>query len=312
MTQIVTIQPGEKGIDVAYHYPTGASIRAKGYTFAVVYDSPNVKKNATDAVVQDYIDCGLGVWHVYEVNAAHTMLGRNAGIADAQAFNKTLARRQQPLEVAGIFANDTDTTAANVAPHLAYMLGAQSAFTWPMGGYLDIDLASASSARIPWSLLWLPNAWAWDHPNPRLKSAAIQQARDLGYHMIQGRISDDVSEPSYDSIDRIAVDINHCIRPCVAWGNPRKEPTVTPYVFQLADGELGIRHESGSRSINDGELRGPYKGETVYPVPAGSNWEAWIKQELAKYVADLQPGASPGPAPGPLTLKGQFSGVIAQ
>lgn len=92
---------------------------------------------------------------------------------------------------------------------------------------------------------------------------------------------------------------------------------MTPYIFKLSNGDLGIRHEAGSRNLNDGELQGPYKTETIYNVPPGSNWEYWIKQELAKYEHDLQgPGNAPAPIPVPgppvpLNLVFQGTGIIA-
>ena len=240
MNTVMEVLPGMKGIDVAYHYPTGASIRAAGYDFAVIYDSPNTLKNATDATVDDYLTNGLGVWHVYEINKDRTLLGRQAGRTDAQAFNKTLTRRGVPENVAGIFANDTNTTAGNVNSQTAYMQGAYSLFSWDMGGYQDIDLTAAASPTVQFDLLWLPNAWAWDHPNPKLKSVAIQEATDLGYHMIQGRLSDDTTEPSYDMMEGIAVDINHCIRACLSWGAPRtKENDMLPVITNTEPYTLG-------------------------------------------------------------------------
>ena len=72
MNDTVTVQPGERGIDCSYHYPNGAAIRAAGYTFAIGYYSPNPAKNLPLAVAHDWIDNGLAVWRVYEVNAGHT------------------------------------------------------------------------------------------------------------------------------------------------------------------------------------------------------------------------------------------------
>jgi hypothetical protein len=88
---------------------------------------------------------------------------------------------------------------------------------------------------------------------------------------------------------------------------PIGEP-VTPYVFKLADGSIGIRHESGARHVNSGELEGPLNGERVWPVPALSAWEDWIKRELAQYERELD--ATPAPPGGPLPVSG-FVGTIA-
>ena len=80
-----------------------------------------------------------------------------------------------------------------------------------------------------------------------------------------------------------------------------------PYVFQLADGGIGIRHESGSRSVNGGELEGPLAGETVYHIPAGSNWEGWVLKELAKYQRDLDPPVAPAPGDQTFTGTGEIT-----
>lgn len=297
MTQLRTIEPGEKGIDVSYHYPSGAAIRAKGYTFALGYVSPNPLKNLPKAVAEDWIDNGLGVWPIWEVNAGWTNGGESRGRIDGM-----LARQQSealgcPHEVPPIAANDTNTDATSLPTHLGYAQGyAVTVTPYPLGSYCDLDLGRALAYA---QLLWLPNAYRWSIPSPLPKSVAVQRARDIGYHMIQGRLTDDTNEPSYDVIDGINVDINHCIKRCIAWGNPKvEEQPMTPYIFKLADGSLGIRHESGSRSINDGEMSGPFKGETVYDVPAGSNWEAWIRDELAKYTTDLDP-----PQPQPVDVR---------
>lgn len=85
--------------------------------------------------------------------------------------------------------------------------------------------------------------------------------------------------------------------------------TITPYLFKLASGDVGLRHESGSRGVNLGEVEGPFQGETVYDIPADSYWEHWIKLELAKYANDLALSV-PTPQPAPVPLRVTLEGTI--
>lgn len=64
-----------------------------------------------------------------------------------------------------------------------------------------------------------------------------------------------------------------------------------PYLFRLADGGLGVRDTTGTRPLNGGEIEGPFAGERVWDVPKDSNWEGWIRRELAKYERELDPPA---------------------
>lgn len=77
---------------------------------------------------------------------------------------------------------------------------------------------------------------------------------------------------------------------------PIGEP-MKPYLFELPGGGVGVRDTTGSRSINAEEIAegGPYVSEKVWKVPPGSNWEAWIRAELAKYERELDPPVAAGP-----------------
>lgn len=250
MTMTCEIFPGEKGIDASFHYPSGASILAAGYTFAIGYISPNPKKNIPLAVILDWIACGLGVWLVWEVNAGQTSGGEPQGLIDGQIANRQATTLTCPYDVAVIAANDTDTTGANIEAEYGYMRGFyNSVAPFMFGGYMDIDLGARVNKWPYTKLLTLPNAWAWDHPNPKLKTVAIQQATDLGYHLIQGRLTDDPKDPSYDNIDGIAVDILHCIRQCTAWGNPREETDMSDTITFQYNGGIYMWHPAMTSPI---------------------------------------------------------------
>ena len=284
------IRPGEKGFDVAFHYPSAQSAKAQGYTFMVGYDSPNPLKNLSPVKAQEYLDADMGVWIVYEVNAGQTNLGYGAGLNDGRMSDIHLST-WYPSDIATLAANDTDTTAANIVKQTSYHTGFKDGIQKSKGLYGDIDIGKATS----WDLGWLPNAWGWDHPNPKLKSIAIQQARELGYHMVQGRMSDDVSEPSYDTIDGIAVDINWCIKECYAWGNPRKDTDMNAITFEVTDlpgiylWAPGMTNPIPFDNLVDLDLIGTAMGATRCTAP--------ISQEMYNRLHVSTQGPQPGPGP---------------
>jgi len=163
---------------------------------------------------------------------------------------------------------------------------------YDFGGYLDTDLGDKVKTFSRLSIL--PSAWNWSNPIARLpnetqsdyyrrgQAGAELKAKNLGYQLLQ--------RSSFSLDGKYPVDPLFCINPFQAWGNPLiEEEPMTPYVFQLANGGLGIRYEAGSRSINGGELEGPLHGEIVHLIPANSTWEYWVLQELAKYERELNP-----------------------
>lgn len=55
------------------------------------------------------------------------------------------------------------------------------------------------------------------------------------------------------------------------------------YLGRLANGDYFVRGAGVARRVNQEELDGIYRGLTVVDIPAGSNMEYWVKQELKAY-----------------------------
>ena len=239
------VSVGEKGFDVGTNYPSAQAALEQGYTFMCGYDSTNPGKNLPRNKADEYLDAGLAVFIVFEINAGRTTLGGTVGTLDGLLHKSHMDKYGYPVDAPSIAANDTDTTNVNIIPQTAYHENFKIASQRVKGLYGDIDIGYATE----WDLGWLPNAWSWDHPNPRLKSESIKAATALGYHMIQGRLTDNLAEPSYDVIDGINVDINWCIKDCYGWGNPKGELEMIDIV---RDAETG---NDKYMVTNDGTLR---------------------------------------------------------
>jgi len=164
---------------------------------------------------------------------------------------------------------------------------------------------------------WVPNFTTWRarHPDLPVWYANYSlsdlpsggQQESAKYKACLWQWSSQVMVPGIDTVSRPGIDVSEIENleqileaahvaakpPVPPTPHPPSEEPLTPYVFQLADGGIGIRHESGSRSVNAGELEGPLAGETVHQIPKGSNWEGWVLKELAKYQRDLDPAAVP-------------------
>lgn len=57
------------------------------------------------------------------------------------------------------------------------------------------------------------------------------------------------------------------------------------YLGRLSDGSYFVRGAGIARRVSQEELDGVYRGLTVVDVPAGSNMEYWVRQELKAYDA---------------------------
>lgn len=202
-----TIQVGETGVDFAYSKPPPARLVELGYSFVVGYVSSNQSKNLLNP--HDYINAGLGVIYVFELSATRPNGGAVAGTADGAFAKAWLQGCGYPTDVPVIAAFDTNSTAANLAAHVAYFNAfAVSAAPYPIGAYLDADLA----ARVDEAIGWLPLAWSWSGSS---KADAEQKARALGYHVLQGK--------GFYIDNQWAVDPNVAIRPFPTWGNSKEE-----------------------------------------------------------------------------------------
>ena len=65
-------------------------------------------------------------------------------------------------------------------------------------------------------------------------------------------------------------------------GGTTEEPMID-YIGRLDGGIYFVRGGGAARRVNQEELDGVYAGLKVYDVPAGSNWEYWVGQELKAY-----------------------------
>src|SRR5882724_1844563 len=274
---IRTIVPGEKGVDFSYTKPPPQLLIDKGYTFCAGYSSFNPGKNCLKP--QDYIDAGLAYFDLWEVNQTRCSGGYDLGAIDGLSAMQQAETKGVPQGVALIACCDTNSTVLNIDAHTRYMYAFESHNTlYGMGAYLDTDLGEAIKNIS--SLSILPSAWYWSNPIPRLpketdadyykrgQAGAELKAFNLGYKVLQ--------RSSFKIDNLYPVDPLFCINPFEAWGNPITESyPMEPYVFQLANGGFGIRHEAGSRSMNDGEKERPYKDEKVWQIPKDSNWEFW-------------------------------------
>lgn len=290
---IRTVKPGETGLDFSYTKPPPKLVKELGHTFVAGYSSFNPGKNCLNP--QAYIDEGLAYIDLWEVTQTRCDGGFSQGSLDGIEEGKQAKAKGVPPGVAVVACCDTNSVPNTINAHSLYMQGfGLNNPLYGLGGYIDTDLAS----RVPFDLAILPSAWYWSNPISKLpnetqaeyykrgQEGAEFKAKVLGYHLLQ--------RSSFKINNLYSVDPLFCIREFQAWGNPlTQEEPMTPYVFQLDNGGFGIRHESGSRSINDGELAGPYKSEVVYKIPKGSNWEAWVLMELAKYENDLNPSSAP-------------------
>jgi hypothetical protein len=297
-----TVKAGEKGVDFSFAKPPGDRLLELGYTFVVGYISvppSNPAKNISKAQCEAYIAAGLKVLLVWEQTATTPNQGALVGTSNGRDAKLLAEARGYPTDVPILTAVDTNTVILNIAAQEAYVRAfAVACAPYPIGIYGDTDILSRCQGL--WRIGWVPNAWSWSGSS-RLNTEA--KARALGAHVLQ--------RTGYHIDNSWAVDPNEAIADFPAWGKvppPIGEP-VTPYVFKLADGSIGIRHESGARHVNSGELEGPLTGERVWPVPALSAWEAWIKRELAQYERELD-APTPAPPGGPLPVSG-FVGTIA-
>jgi hypothetical protein len=222
--------------------------------------------------------------------------------------------------VALIAANDTNTTAANIVQQTAYMLAFQSV-TVPQFGrgmYDDTDLA----AVVPFDLGHLPNAYSWSAPT---KSVAVAKAKALGYHMIQGRLTDSQTDPSYVTVDGIAVDLNHCIRDCYGWGKPISKPptkddemapavihNTEPRAFPFPGGPVYQPGVVKYLLMEDGRPRRATGPElTARGLPTGPDaGTGWSNQDFIDAGGEWTEPTSGGPVPPAQPFPTGFTGVF--
>lgn len=221
------IQPGELGFDFSFSKPPPDAIIRAGGTFVMGYSSnppANPDKNCTNP--QDYIDAGLAYVDIWETFNTRSLQGFSAGVVDGLAHAAQAEQKGVPAGVPIVATSDTNTAPTNVNAQKAYMTGyLRNNTPYQYGGYMDTDLGAAMYGD--WTLGVLPNAWFWSNPIRQLpgesnadyaargRAGAELKATALGYHLFQHK--------GYALERRWNVDPNICVRPFLAWGNPREE-----------------------------------------------------------------------------------------
>lgn len=281
------IKPGDVVLDYSSWRPTKAELEALKVKAVVRYIAPGIPRSKLiTKAEQEFLfsePYPVGVLYVYEWQADRANLGGTVGLSDGYFSREKCKELGYPAheKLALIIAIDTNTVATNIEAHKAYSaafdrgLGEYSA----MGIYGDSDIIKFCIDFNITMLNWLVGARSWGHS---LEGVHVEQkvvGSTASYDMNVVHIPFYVWLPS--SNDEFQEE------------KEGDEPMV-PYIFQLANGGIGIRHESGSRSVNGGELEGPLKGEVIYQIPPGSNWEGWVTKELLKYERDLEPQAPVG------------------
>lgn len=289
----IWIMPGDVVLDYAFWRPTAQEIKDRNIRCVVRYISYGTSsKRITKEEILFLHSHGVAILIIFEWLATRANLGRQAGLDDGAFSHNNLHELDYPvdLELAALFAIDTNTIAGNISQHAAYSKGFDEGLGdyTASGIYGDNDIISWCIANNITILNWWAGASAWSNGNPPVEGCHVRQT-------ISG------STPNFDN--------NKVLKPFKAW-LPHEESDneiMTPYVFKLASGAVGIRHEAGARHVNDGELTGPLKGEIIYDVPQGSNWEFWIAKELNKYERELDPPVVNVNVPIPTKFSGTLS-----
>ncbi len=216
---MVIVHTGDTGVDFSFARPPAQRLVELGYKFVVGYISvppAAPAKNITATECQAYLAAGLKVLLVWEMNASRASLGGVYGNRDGADAKIRAAALGYPTDCPILFADDTNTTAANIDKHEEYMrAAADSCHPYPMGIYGDIDILGRCAGL--WEIGWLPNAWSWSGTS---RKDAEAKARVVGAHVLQhtGFYIDNVW----------AVDPNEAIADFPAWGLTVDPPTPHP------------------------------------------------------------------------------------
>lgn len=295
--QLIPIGLEDVVLDYAFWRPTAQEIAERKIKCVVRYISYGTSKKRVTKEEIDFLHSnGVAVLIIFEWNATRANQGRPAGLEDGAFSHNNLHELGYPVGCAALFAIDTNTIPANASQHQAY----SEAFDEALGDYTasgiygDNDIISYCILNNITILNWWAGASAWSNGKPPVSGCHVRQT-------ISG------STPNFDN--------NRVLIPFEAW-LPHEESDVIepmkPYVFKLANGDVGIRSELGSRAANLGELEpaGPLFGETIYDIPKDSNWEYWVTKELKKYERDLD--APPvGTFPSKITLNSTGEGTLS-
>lgn len=294
LSQIAYLQPGDVVLDYAAFRPSVQLLRdlkVKAVCRYIAQTTRITGKLLTPSETSFYHNLGIGVIPNFESYATRASGGYALGAVDGLFAQVWGEQNNYPPEGRIVASDDTNVTSATVPTHLQYQIGFDDKCrSWGTGPYGDNDIMQACvDAGRSDQILWYAGARAWSNYALPIAECHFMQT-------VKGSVAG-------------VYDMNIVLRSFPVWlpnNNAVKEEPMQPYVFSLNNGVVGIRHESGARHVNEGELTGPLKGEVVHPIPAGSNWEAWVLKELAKYESDLNPQT----ADSSIGAAGQLTGVI--
>lgn len=159
------ITGGRRGIDYSYARPSGAAIRADGYTFAARYLSYEPGKNLTRGEADGLRSQGIDVVVVWEAGAYDALDGYGVGVQDAQVAEQQAAAAGSPSDRPIYFAIDFDASAGQQGAIDAYFDGVASVIgrnrTGAYGGYYPIKrLFDAGKIRYGWqTFAWSGGLW---------------------------------------------------------------------------------------------------------------------------------------------------------
>ena len=141
MTNYLTVVAGDTVADTLYHRSPAALVAA-GYKGVAIY-----WKNTDAAQIAKYHAAGLGVLLIHEWKRTDGDTGYTGGLTHGKQAAAAAARLGYPRDLPMIFANDENTTATNIAAHVAHWKGCRTAYQTYYQGmaglYGDRDLMAA-------------------------------------------------------------------------------------------------------------------------------------------------------------------------
>jgi hypothetical protein len=161
------------GLDYAGGRPSGAAIRAAGYSFVVRYltdGGPNLPgKLLTPTEYRDLQSNAVAVVVNWETTADRMRAGRAAGIADAQSADTTARSVGHPEDRPVYFSCDFDATANDQLVIDEYLRGAATIIgpsrVGIYGGYWPVSRA-LNNGTAAWA--WQTGAWSGGNVGPRI------------------------------------------------------------------------------------------------------------------------------------------------
>jgi len=253
------------GIDFAWGKPDPAAVKAAGYTFVIGYISRDPTKDLTRDQALAYQAQGLGVLLVWEWTSGRALAGADAGIADAKEAVGKAQGRGYPDDVPILFADDTDSTAAQVRPYFAAISSVRPC-SGAYGPYKVVDpLLADGTVRFGWQAC----AWATRDADGReiISQRAHLYQRLRPTTALQGSFDEDVllkPLPMWTSTAQplpVQPAPTPIPVPIPAQPNPRTGGTGV-YIFRVSDGpNLGFEiYDYGYGPVH---INGPESAELI-------------------------------------------------